>query len=166
MPVTVAFLPLVATRYRAVLPAQLKERAREGLASPSRAQGDTANQGEELMGSDLASENNPGDHSDGDETNGGIPSPRPAPDDDIGNLPKIGSDDPVWWYDQPRKRGIDRRYWGQVERIGGAEGNQLRRYLAAAMWDLLDWANQQVKKSATDSESDSGEDGGADDTPA
>lgn len=129
------------------------------------------------MGADLVSENDPdnqpGNHRDsGDVTNSGIPSPRSAPDDDIGslgkvgNLPNIESDDPVWWYDQRAIRGKNRRYWGQVERIGGVEGDRLRENLAAAIRDLLDWANQQVKKSETDSETGSGEDGGADDTPA
>ena len=119
------------------------------------------------MVSDLASENDPDNHREsGDATNLGIPSPRPPLDNDIEDLPEIGSDDPVWWYDQPRKRGGDRRYWGQVERIGGVEGDQLRKDLAAAIRDLLDWADQQIKKSETDSEADSGEDGETDDQPS
>jgi hypothetical protein len=132
------------------------------------------------MGSDYASENNPDDHSCRDETNSRIPSPRAPLDDTInnsidttgntvgdtvGNPPEVGSDDPVWWYDQPRKRGGDRRYWGQVERIGGAEGDQLRRDIAAALWDLLAWATQ-AENSDKDSEADSGEEGEADDRRA
>lgn len=81
--------------------------------------------------------------------NFGIPSPRQplddSIDDDINDAierpPEIGTDDPTWWYDQSRKRGNDRRYWGQVERIGGVESDQLRQNLAAAIRDLLNWAN-------------------------
>lgn len=123
------------------------------------------------MGADLASDNDPGNHQgSGDTANFHIPSPRPAPDDDIDGLPQnppeTGSDDPVWWYDQPRKRGSDRRYWGQVERIGGPEGDRLREELTAWIRDLLDWAHEDKKKSETDSETDSGEDGDTDDTRA
>ncbi|MFL6122990.1 hypothetical protein [Actinophytocola sp.] len=93
-----------------------------------------------------------------------IPSPRPASDDDIASLPasppqtsqqnpwenteksqkrsqETGSDDPVWWYDQPRKRGADRRYWGEVEWIGGPEADRLRDKLTEIVRDLLDWAH-------------------------
>jgi hypothetical protein len=111
------------------------------------------------MGADLASENDPDNNRDSGDAEIGIPSPRSPLDDTIGILPEIDSDDPAWWYDQPRKRGNDRRYWGHVERVGGAEGDQLRRNLAAAIRDLLDWANEQMKKSGKDSETDSGEDG-------
>ena len=115
------------------------------------------------MNSDRASENDPDNHCDGDgPTNIGIPAPRPPLDDTIETSREIGSTDSVWWYDQPRKRGHDRRYWGQVERISGPEGDRLRDNLAAAIRDLLDWARQQ----ADNAENDSREDGGADDTPA
>ena len=132
------------------------------------------------MGADLASENDPGNyHKSGYAHDFHIPSPRPAPDDDITGLPdtpprslpeelsESGSDDPVGWYDQPRKRGGGvRRYWGEVEWIGGPEGDRLREKLSEIVRDLLDWANTERKKSKTDSETDSGEDGDTDDTPA
>jgi hypothetical protein len=123
------------------------------------------------MGADLASENDPGNHqSSGDANNSSIPSPRPAPDDHIEVLPESGSGEPLWWYDQPRKRGEDRRYWGEVEWIGGPEGDRLREKLNDIVRDLLHWAHDERKKSATDSETgsdaDSGEDGDTDDTPA
>jgi hypothetical protein len=135
------------------------------------------------MGADLVSENDPSNHhNSGDVHDFHIPSPRPAPDDDIAGLPAIqpkspsdavpgtGSDDPVWWYDQPRKRGDDRRYWGEVEWIGGPEGDRLRERLNDIVRDLLDWANTERKKSETDSDTaadtDSGEDGDTNDTRA
>lgn len=168
------------------------------------------------MGADLASDNNPGNgpsNSPGDDpgnqprkdsgtgsgidpgnhlNSGGaddfvIPSPRPAPDDDIAGLPassrqnpwentersqgtsqESGSDDPVWWYDQPRKRGVDRRYWGEVEWIHGPEAELLRDKLTEIVRDLLDWAHTERQKSETDSDDDSysGEDGDTDDNRA
>ncbi|WP_243866780.1 hypothetical protein [Actinophytocola oryzae] len=123
------------------------------------------------MGSDLASENDPGNRqSSGDASDFVIPSPRPAPDDDIAGLPtpqpETGSDDPAQWYDQPRKRGTDRRYWSEVEWIGGPEGDRLREKLSEIVRDLLQWAHDEQKKSETDSSADSGEDGDTDDTPA
>lgn len=140
------------------------------------------------MGADLASENDPGNHrKTGDAQDFHIPSPRPAPDDDIAGLPETlpksppdalseelpgtGSDDPQWWYDQPRKRGGGvRRYWGEVEWIGGPEGDRLRERLNDIVRDLLDWATIEQRKSETDSETGSdavsGEDGDTDDTRA
>ena len=131
------------------------------------------------MGADLVSENDPGNHhNSGDAHDFRIPSPRPAPDDDIAGLPETqpkspsdavlesGSDDPQWWYDQPRKRGGDRRYWGEVEWIGGPEGDRLRERLNDIVRDLLQWAHDERKKSETDSSADSGEDGDTDDAPA
>jgi hypothetical protein len=125
------------------------------------ASADTAKQGDNLMGADLASENNPDNHWGGDASPFGIPSPRPAPDD-IGNVPDIGSGDAAWWYDQPRKRGSHRRYTGYVDRVSGPEGDQLRGDLAAVIRDLLDWAKKQTETSDTDN----GEGGGSDDTPS
>lgn len=131
------------------------------------------------MGADLASENDPGNHhKSGDAHDFHIPSPRPSPDDDIAGvpetqpkspleeLPESGSDDPQWWYDQPRKRGDDRRYWGEVEWIGGLEADRLRDKLTEIVRDLLDWAHREQLKSETDSDADSGEDGDTDDTPS
>jgi hypothetical protein len=100
------------------------------------------------MGADLASENNPDNHWGGDASPFGIPSPRPAPDDHIGNVPDIGSGDAVWQYDQPRKRGDDRRYTGHVDRISGTEGDRLRGGLAVIIGGLLDWAKQQIDSDA------------------
>jgi len=123
------------------------------------------------MGSDLASENDPGNHQgSGDASDFHIPSPRPALDDDIAGLPtpqpETGSDDSLQWYDQSRKRGADRRYWSEVEWIGGSEGDRLREKLSEIVRDLLQWAHDEQKKSETDSSADSGEDGDTDDTPA
>jgi hypothetical protein len=136
------------------------------------------------MGADLVSENDPGNHrNSGDAQDFHIPSPRPAPDDDVAGLPETppksqaesrpdavpeaGSDDPQWWYDQPRKRGGGvRRYWGEVEWIGGPEGDRLREKLNEIVRDLLDWANTERQKSETDSDTVSGEDGDTNDTRA
>jgi hypothetical protein len=118
------------------------------------------------MGADLASENDPDNHRDSGGAIGfPIPSPRPAPDDHIENLPDIGSDNPVWQYDQPRKRGNNRCYTGHVDRIGGTEGDRLRGDLAAIISDLLDWAKQQTESDAestsnTEANRESREDGG------
>ncbi|GDY33903.1 hypothetical protein [Gandjariella thermophila] len=87
----------------------------------------------------------------GDDTDGVvIPLPRPAADDDIENLPNIGSDQPVWWYDQQRQRGSDRQFSGYVAPVFGTDGEQLRSDLAAIIRDLLDWANKQSRKESTE----------------
>lgn len=124
------------------------------------------------MGADLVSENDPDpDHRDHGPNNGpdngdtpfvGIPSPRPAPDNHMENLPKTGPPQPVWWYDQPRKRGNNLRYTGHVTRIGGAEGDRIRGELTAIIRDLLDWATQQADAESTP---ESRQDGDTDDNP-
>lgn len=83
-----------------------------------------------------------------------IPRPRKRPDDDIDNLPKMAGDQPVWWYDQNRKRGRDYCYSGQINHISSAEGERLRGELADVIRDLLDWAAQQQtdKESTEDGE--------------
>lgn len=91
--------------------------------------------------------------------------PRPAPDIDPANLPEIPQHQQVWWYDQPAqgRRGKHRRYTGYVKRVGGSEGERIRRELAAIIYDLLLWAKQQTETSH--GEPDSGEDGVVDDNP-
>jgi hypothetical protein len=71
-----------------------------------------------------------------------IPLPRKA-FDDRESLPETGSDQPVWWYDQNRKRGGGRRYSGHVNHMHGAEAERLRGELADVVRELLDWAAQQ-----------------------
>lgn len=75
-----------------------------------------------------------------------VPLPRKAPDDEVENLPVIASEQAVWWYDQNRKRGGDRRFSGHINRIGGAEGERLRGELAAVIRDLLHWAAEQQSR--------------------
>lgn len=87
-------------------------------------------------------DNTPDNHDD-DRDAVVIPLPRQAPDDDIENLPQIGSDQPVWWYNQGRKRGGDRRYSGYVNHIHGAEAERMRGELAQAIQELLNWAADQ-----------------------
>lgn len=89
-------------------------------------------------------QHNPKDPAHTDE-NGGVvvPLPRKPPDDDVENLPEIATDQAIWWYDQKRKRGGDRRFSGHINRIGGAEGERLRGELAAVIRDLLRWAAEQ-----------------------
>jgi hypothetical protein len=41
-------------------------------------------------------------------------------------LPETGSGQPVWRYDQERKRGNDRTYSGHVNHVHGAEVERLR----------------------------------------
>ena len=84
-----------------------------------------------------------------------VPSPRPAPDDNIENLPTIDSDQPVWLYEKEFKRNADRRFIGHVTQVSGTEGDRLRDDLTAVIRDLLDWA-------AIQSQSQSPEDGAAD----
>ncbi|GGM34595.1 hypothetical protein GCM10012275_02340 [Longimycelium tulufanense] len=85
-----------------------------------------------------------------DPTAVAIPRPRTAPDSDIENLPKTGSDQPVWWYDQRRRRGSDRQYLGYVNPISGTEGERIRGKLADVIRDLLDWAAQQSQDQSTE----------------
>jgi hypothetical protein len=63
--------------------------------------------------------------------------------DGMESLPGTGSGQPVWWYDQNRKRRADRTYSGQVNHIHGAEAERLRGELADVIRDLLVWAAQQ-----------------------
>jgi hypothetical protein len=151
---------------------------------PSNPGDDPGNQPRRSPGTDPSNHRNSGDVEDFV-----IPPPRPAPDDDIAGLPasprqtseqnpwespeksqerpqKSGSDDVVWWYDQPRKRGDDRRYWGEVEWIHGPEADLLRDKLTEIVRDLLDWAHTERQKSETDSDVDSDEDGDIDDDRA
>ena len=57
--------------------------------------------------------------------------------------------EPEFLYDQTWKRGKRRRYNGFIERVGGAEGEQLRENLAAVVRDLLDWAAQHTATPTT-----------------
>src|SRR5262249_10491713 len=84
-----------------------------------------------------------------------VPQLRSAPDDDIDNLPEIGSEQPVWRYTQKRNRNDARRFTGHVPRIGGVPGDQLRGDLAAIIGDLLDWATRHAQTSQTQPREDS-----------
>jgi hypothetical protein len=117
------------------------------------------------MGADPGSEHHPDHHN--RDTNA-TPLLRPAPpqesgDDTPDNTQKSGADRPAWWYDQHAKRGKHkhRRYIGHIKRVGGTEGERIRRELAATIYDLLDWAKQQTDVKSIES----GEDGAADDNP-
>lgn len=89
--------------------------------------------------------NDPHDDHDSDRDAPVIPPPRQAPDDHLEDLAQTSSDQPIWWYDQKRKRGGDRRYSGHVNHVHGAEGERLRGEFAAVIGDLLEWAAQQVQ---------------------
>lgn len=98
-------------------------------------------------------QHNPGNSSgdqDNDQDSVVIPLPRFVPDNDIESLPKTGLDQPVWWYDQQRKRGSDRRYSGHVNRIHGAEAERLRGQLTDVIGDLLDWTARQSNDQFTE----------------
>lgn len=86
----------------------------------------------------------------GDHTPVLIPQPRQAPDDDGQNLPITTSDQVVWWYDQTRKCGGNRRFSGHVNLIGGAEGDRLRSDLSAVIRDLLQWSAEQYRDQSTE----------------
>lgn len=86
--------------------------------------------------------NTPDDHDDNQDAVV-IPLPRKAPDDDIGNLHQTGLSQPVWWYDQTRKRGGDRHFSGLVNHVHGAEAERLRGELAEVVRELLAWAAEQ-----------------------
>src|SRR5690606_41172415 len=94
--------------------------------------------------------NNIPDNADDDRDAVVIPLPRNAPDNDIENLPETGSDQPVWWYDQRRKRGEDRHYSRHVNHIYGTEAERVRGELADVIRDLLDWAAQQSGDPSTE----------------
>lgn len=90
-----------------------------------------------------------------------IPQPRIAPDNDITGIPKLpetGPDQPVWWYDQGRKRGGDRRYSGHINYIYGADADRLRGEFAAVVGDLLDWAARQQQSETDDLSCEDGDD--------
>lgn len=76
-------------------------------------------------------------------------SSQPPPQHDGVAWPENGLVEPEFRYDQEWKRGKRRRYNGFVERVGGAEGKQLRENLAAAVRDLLDWAAQHTATPTT-----------------
>jgi hypothetical protein len=114
------------------------------------------------MGADHGSEHHP-DHHNRDTTDTPrlhmASSPQESSGDTPENAPKSDSDRPMWWYDQHAKRGKHRRYIGHIKRVGGTEGERIRRELAATIYELLDWAKQQSDVKSIES----GEDGGADD---
>ncbi|MGH3861212.1 hypothetical protein [Actinokineospora sp.] len=104
------------------------------------------------------------DHRQGSRRDPGaaIPRPRVAPDDDITgipNLPETGPDQRVWWYDQGRKRGGDRRYSGHINYIHGADADRVRGEFAAVVGDRLDWAARHQSESDADTDDLSCEDG-------
>jgi hypothetical protein len=51
-----------------------------------------------------------------------------------------------WSYRQHRRGKADRQYVGQVRRIGGAEGERMRRKLAGTIAELLMWAAEQERE--------------------
>ena len=123
----------------------------------------TNHRGKTTMGAEPGSTNRP-DHHDRD-TNHTPPLHAVAPHSTpggIGNAPENVSENPEWCYDQPAKtkRGKHRRYHGLVKRVGGSEGERIRRELAATIYELLVWAKQQQQ---SNSEMDSREEGAADD---
>ncbi|HEX5401751.1 MAG TPA: hypothetical protein VFX16_05560 [Pseudonocardiaceae bacterium] len=79
-----------------------------------------------------------------------IPLPRNASDDYLEDLPQSGSDQPVWWYDQERKHGGDRRFSGHINHVYGAEAERLRGQLADVISELLDWAARQSHNESTE----------------
>jgi len=66
-----------------------------------------------------------------------------APEDHQRNLEDPLGEQPTWSYCQTGPRRISRTYTGHVTYIGGAEGERLRRELAAVVRDLLEWAAQR-----------------------
>jgi hypothetical protein len=118
------------------------------------------------MGADLGSEHHPHRH-DPDTTDTprlhAAPSHPESGGDTPDNTSESGPDRPVWWYDQHAKRvkHKHRRYIGYVKRVGGTEGERIRRELAATIYDLLNWAKQQTDVKSIES----GEDGERHDNP-
>ncbi|MCX4097660.1 MULTISPECIES: hypothetical protein [unclassified Nocardia] len=55
---------------------------------------------------------------------------------------------PVWHYDQVRKRSADRHYAGRVRYVHGPRAEQLRGELADVTQQLLEWAVQQQSDNA------------------
>jgi hypothetical protein len=64
----------------------------------------------------------------------------PASEDHPDNLADTLGEPPAWSYCQTGPRGTSRTYTGHVTYVGGAEGERLRRELAAVVRDLLEWA--------------------------
>lgn len=74
----------------------------------------------------------------------GVVVPFPAQGEAGGDaVPETPSGQPVWHYDQRRHRAGNRRYYGHVVQIHGAEGRRLRGELAAVVDELLLWAATQ-----------------------
>ncbi|MGH3428463.1 MAG: hypothetical protein ACREP9_00915 [Candidatus Dormibacteraceae bacterium] len=59
------------------------------------------------------------------------------------STPDTGSDQEIFRYVQTSKRGRSRTFTGHVTYVGGAEGERLRRELAAVTRDLLEWARSR-----------------------
>ncbi|USX51234.1 hypothetical protein [Lentzea sp. HUAS12] len=60
--------------------------------------------------------------------------------------PEEAIDDVAWRYHQKGGRRKDRTYSGHVTYVGGAEGERIRRDLAAAIKDLLVWINERENR--------------------
>jgi hypothetical protein len=82
----------------------------------------------------------------------------PASEDQQRNLENPLGEPPAWSYCQTGPRGTSRTYTGRVTYIGGAEGERLRRELAAVVRDLLQWAARRNRQPS--------EGGGGGDDPA
>lgn len=91
----------------------------------------------------------------GADSPGGLSIPHPPKVLHVNSdgLRRSDADRPGWRYDQERKRGGYRSYFGRVETIHGDEAERLRDELASVTRDLLDWVTQQHIDDA------SGEDG-------
>jgi hypothetical protein len=64
-------------------------------------------------------------------------------DNNIEKIHQTGPDQPVWRYNQTRKRNRDRHYAGHVTYVHGDRAEQLRGELADVIAQLLEWAVQQ-----------------------
>jgi len=69
-----------------------------------------------------------------------------GPEDQHKNLENPLGDPPAWSYCQTGPRRVSRTYTGHVTYVGGAEGERLRRELAAVVRDLLEWAARRDRQ--------------------
>jgi hypothetical protein len=86
-----------------------------------------------------------GSGDDGRECDGRVESDQvePASEDHQHGLENSLGEPPVWSYCQTGPRGTSRTYTGHVVPVGGADGERLRRALAAIARDLLEWASRR-----------------------
>jgi len=102
----------------------------------------------------MCPDHTPARDSDPERDPNGADQGEPAREDQSKNLENPLGESPAWSYCQTGPRRISRTYTGHVTYVDGAEGERLRRELAAIVRDLLEWASRRDTQPSEGGEGD------------